>query len=93
MREGAGMRITVSAAAVLIILTASIVVMVFNSSFAKATIDYFAFFAGIFLIVDALYKIIRMRNDPPGRQTVRFIRLVIGVCIFTIHMMQYIYGV
>jgi len=79
--------------AVLIALTAVIVVMVFNSAFAKVTIDYFAFFASVFLMVDALYKIMRKPDDNFSQQLVRLMRLIIGVCIFTIHVMQYIYGV
>src|SRR3990167_7439129 len=78
---------------IIIILTAWIVVMVFNSAFAKATIDYFAFFAASFLIIDALYKITRKSEPFFPNQMIRFIRLIIGVCILTIHIMQVIYGV
>lgn len=80
-------------AIVVTILTSSIVIMVFNSKFAKTTVDYFAFFAGIFLISDALFKIISKNDRFFPYQLIRFIRLIIGISIFTIHIMQYIYGI
>ena len=79
--------------AIIAVLTAWIVVMVFNSAFAKATIDYFAFFAAAFLIIDALYKITRRSEPFFPNQLIRFVRLIIGVCIFMIHALQFVYGV
>ena len=78
---------------VLTALTAWIVVMVFNSAFAKVTIDYFAFLAAAFLIIDALYKITSETEPFFPNQLIRFVRLIIGVCIFTIHVMQLVHGV
>lgn len=83
----------ISYAIVVTILTSSIVIMVFNSKFAETTVDCFAFFAGIFLIIDALFKIISKNDRFFPYQLIRFIRLIIGTSIFTIHIMQYIYGV
>ena len=83
----------ISFAVAVIILTSLTVIMVFNSKFAKTTVDYFAFFAGIFLISDALFKIISKNDRFFPYQLIRFIRLIIGASIFTIHIMQYIYGV
>ena len=79
--------------AIIAVLTAWIVVMVFNSAFAKVTIDYFAFLAAAFLIIDALYEITRRSEPFFPNQLIRFVRLIIGVCIFTIHVMQLVYGV
>lgn len=76
-----------------IILTSLVVIMIFNSRFAKMTVDYFAFYAGIFLISDALFKIISKNDRFFPYQLIRLMRLIIGVSIFTIHIMQYIYGI
>ena len=61
----------------------------FDSQFAKLTIDWFAFFAGIFLIVEGLYKILTSKMAAPFNQFLRFIRVAIGICIFTIHLLQF----
>ena len=74
-------------------VTAYIVVLVFNTKFAKVTIDYFAFFAAIFLITDALYKLFLRKDKFLPQGLLRFIRLIIGVSIFTIHVMQMVYGI
>ncbi|MCQ9207662.1 MAG: hypothetical protein NG740_07270 [Omnitrophica bacterium] len=67
---------------------------IFNTDFARNTIDYFSFFAAIFLIVDGFYKINHYRNEPYfPNQLIRHFRIIIGSCVFTIHVMQYIYGV
>lgn len=77
-----------------ILVTCAVCVIIFNTSFAKNTIDYFSFFAALFLIVDGIYKIRHYRSEPyfPD-QLVRHIRIIIGSSVFTIHLMQYIYGV
>ena len=75
--------------------TASLIcVVIFNTAFAKNTIDYFSFFAALFLMVEGFYKIRRYRHEPyfPS-QLARHIRIIIGACVFTIHVMQYVYGV
>ncbi|MFC1576326.1 hypothetical protein ACFL3J_01500 [Candidatus Omnitrophota bacterium] len=80
--------------AVSIALTGTIAVGVFNSSFAHNTIDYFSFAAGLFLIVEAIYKICRYKNEPYfPNQLVRHLRIIIGTSVFTIHVMQYVYAV
>ncbi|MFB3895420.1 MAG: hypothetical protein ACE14V_03855 [bacterium] len=78
---------------VIIAISVCIVISIFQTSFAKLTIDYFAFAAGILLITDALYKLRTDPDKPLSYQVVRFCRLIIGVCIFTIHAMQFIYKV
>lgn len=77
-----------------IALASVICALIFNTDFARKTIDYFSFFAAIFLIVDGFYKIGHYRNEPYfPNQLVRHFRIIIGSCVFTIHVMQYIYGV
>lgn len=66
---------------------------IFNSSFARATVDYFSFGAALFLIIDGLYKINRYKNEPYlPNNIIRHIRIIIGTSIFTIHVLQYVYG-
>jgi len=82
---------------VVIALTIAIAVVIcasiFSTDFARNTIDYFSFFAALFLIVDGFYKIRHYRDEPyfPD-QLIRHFRIIIGTCVFTIHVMQYIYG-
>jgi len=67
--------------------------IVFNTKFARVTIDAWSFAASIFLITEAVYK---MRKDPGPfwpYQFFRFVRIVIGTCVFTIHTCQIIYGI
>jgi len=75
-----------------IVATVIIAASIFNTSFANATVDYFSFFAASFLIIDAAYKIIRKREAFFPNQLIRFIRLIIGGSVFTIHAMQFIWG-
>ena len=79
---------------VTIAITAVIATAVFKSPFAHRTVDYFSLAAALFLITEGLYKITRYRNEPylPDH-LVRHLRIIIGTCVFTIHIMQYIYGV
>lgn len=66
----------------------------FDTPFSKNTIDYFSFIAALFLIIDGFYKIRRYKSEPYfPNHFVRHLRIVIGACIFTIHTMQFIYGV
>ena len=82
-------------AILLTIAIASLVcVFIFNTDFARNTIDYFSFFAALFLIIDGFYKIRHYKSEPYfPNQLVRHFRIVIGTCVFTIHVMQYIYGI
>lgn len=78
---------------IVITISAGIVISIFQTNFARLTVDYFAFAAGILLITDALYKIKTDSEKPWSYQIVRFCRLIIGVSIFTIHIMQFIYKI
>jgi len=72
----------------LLILAIVITCMAFDSRFAEMTVDYFAFLAGIFLVVEGVYKILSSRSSSLSNQVLRAIRVTIGGCIFTIHLLQ-----
>ena len=74
-------------------VAATITVFIFNTSFAKVTIDAWSFVASLFLIVEALYRIATTNDRTWPNQIVRIMRIIIGVCVFTIHTCQLIYGV
>jgi hypothetical protein len=76
-----------------IIGSVCVVITLFPTRLGNISVDYFAFAAGILLITDALYKLRTDLNKPWSYQIVRLCRLIIGVCIFSIHAMQYIYKV
>jgi hypothetical protein len=76
-----------------IVGTVCVVISLFPTKLGNISVDYFAFAAGILLITDALYKL-RIDNDKPwSYQIVRLCRLIIGIGIFSIHAMQFIYKV
>jgi len=71
----------------------SVICWTFDTSFADNTIDWFSFLVGIFLIVEAIYK---MRKFPVAffpEQFFRSIRILIGGSIFTVHLIQHIWGI
>ncbi|MBL7156773.1 MAG: hypothetical protein ISS92_01280 [Candidatus Omnitrophica bacterium] len=77
-----------------IAIASTVTVLIFNSTFAHNTIDYLSFFAALFLIADGFFKIRRYKNEPYfPNQLIRHLRIIIGTCIFTIHVMQYVYGI
>lgn len=75
-------------------LAAIITVRVFNALFAKNTVDYFSFAVALFLVGDEIYRIVRYRKETylPS-QLMRHARIIIGVCVFTIHLMQRVYSI
>ena len=92
--KGSPQRLLFAVIIATIAVTAAICALVFNSAFAKKTVDYFSFCAAAFLVIEGLYKIRRYRNEPyfPA-QLLRHARIVIGASIFSIHAMQYVHGV
>jgi len=71
----------------------SVICRMFDTSFANSTIDWFSFIVGIFLIVEAIFK---MRNFPEAffpEQFFRSIRILIGFSIFAVHLIEYIWGI
>ncbi|MBU1894796.1 MAG: hypothetical protein KJ983_03140, partial [Candidatus Omnitrophica bacterium] len=79
---------------VTLITTAFLIICrLFDSNFANSTIDWFSFLVGIFLITEAIYK---TRKHPTAFFPVQFlrtIRMLIGGCIFTVHLIQFIWGI
>ena len=73
----------------LITLTFVITCRVFDSKFADETIDYFAFVAGIFLAAEGVYKLITSRPQAICHIILRTLRVAVGTCIFTIHLLQF----
>jgi predicted phage tail protein len=71
------------------VVTFSVTCRVFDSSFAEATIDWFAFLAGIFLIIEGLFKMLTDRDKTLTNQLLRLFRVIIGTCVFTIHLLQF----
>ena len=65
----------------------------FDTQFANSTIDWFSFFVGIFLIVEAIYKMRKFRSPFFPDQFSRGIRIIIGADILTIHLIQFIWGI
>lgn len=68
---------------------------VFSSQIMEITIDYkdyFAFSAGIFLIAEGLYGISGSRAPLFPGQFLRILRVMIGTCLFTIHLLQFMHG-
>jgi len=76
-------------------LVASVIcVLIFKSAFAERTVDYFSFLIALFLISESFYMIGRYRKEPYfPNHFFRCIRIIVGACIFTIHIMQHVYGV
>jgi hypothetical protein len=65
----------------------------FDSDFANSTIDWFSFGAGGFLAIEGIYKIVKFRTDSVLLQISRIFRILIGANIFTIHLIQFIWGI
>jgi hypothetical protein len=53
-------------------------------------VDYWAFGAGIFLVAEGLGSMLRAQSDRLVIHFCRLLRISIGVCIFTIHLFQFI---
>ena len=75
--------------AALMVAAFAVTCRVFDSKFANETIDYFAFFAGIFLIVEGLFKIATDKQRHIADLLSRTFRVIIGTCVFTIHLLQF----
>ncbi len=75
--------------ACLIALSGYATYRLFDTRFVKITIDYLAFSAGIFLMVEGLYKISRSKVAISADQFLRGFRVMIGGWIFLIHLSQF----
>ena len=74
---------------VLLITAWTVICKVFETPFAEYTIDYFSFFVGIFLVIEAASKILTSKDSSALCQTSRLIRISLGTCIFSIHWFQF----
>ncbi|MEK6811227.1 MAG: hypothetical protein AABX96_01825 [Nanoarchaeota archaeon] len=52
------------------------------------TIDFLAFLASFFLILEGIYRISEHRNDRYRKQFTRSLRIALGVGILTTHIIQ-----
>lgn len=66
----------------------------FDTLFADKTIDLVSFCSGTFLFLEALYKI---RKYGKGSKIIvnvcRLLRMIVGISVFNIHIIQYFWGV
>jgi len=60
-----------------------------EAPFTQAAMDWFVFFAGIFLVAEGSWKILTAKAPLLRDQLMRTIRIVIGACVFTIHLLQF----
>lgn len=74
---------------VLMTIAGCIICVAFDTKFADLTIDWVSFIAGIFLIAEGLYKIFSSKQPLLRDQILRSIRVFIGTCVFTIHLLQF----
>ena len=65
----------------------------FDTPFANATIDWFSFIAGSFLIIESVYKIRKFSKDSFFLRSLRGVRILVGADLFIIHLIQFIWGV
>ena len=74
---------------VLVTIAFCVICYLFDTSFAEATIDWFAFGAGLFLVVEGLYAMKKHGGPFLPDQLLRLFRVLIGTCVFTIHLLQF----
>ncbi len=55
------------------------------------TIDFLAFFAALFLVIEGFARIIEHPSATLKRQTTRIIRIAFGCAILTLHIIQFIH--
>jgi hypothetical protein len=79
--------------AVLSTLTFCVTCLLFDSPFAESTVDWFSFFAGIFLAIEGIYKIRKFKGPLFPGQFMRTFRIMIGTSIFIGHLIMFIWGV
>lgn len=62
---------------------------VLSSPLKQTLIDWFAFSFGIYLVVEGIYGIFRSKSVIIRNQLLRVLRVLIGTCVFTIHLLQF----
>lgn len=78
--------------AILAISTFIITCNLFDTPFANRNIDWLSLITGLFLISEGFYKIFFFKKNFYPFQLFRIFRIIIGICIFSVHLFQYIYG-
>lgn len=63
---------------------------IFFSLRGPIVVDYWAFTAGAFLVSEGLWRILRSKENIWQIQFFRLLRISIGICIFTIHFLQFV---
>ena len=74
----------------LVIAAACVVIWLHDTRIANMSIDWLAFLAGAFLMIEGAYGIIKSRTPFFPDQFLKAIRIIIGVNILTIHLIQLI---
>ena len=78
----------ISITLVLVVLAACVVCWLHDTRLANMSIDWLAFLAGAFLIIEGAYGIVKSRTPFFPDQFLKTIRIIIGVNILTIHLIQ-----
>ncbi len=55
------------------------------------TIDFLAFLAAVFLVIEGFARILEHPNASMKRQTTRIVRIVFGCTIIAIHVIQFLH--
>lgn len=55
------------------------------------TIDFLAFFAALFLVIEGFYRISEHKTASLKRQSTRIIRIAFGCAILTLHIIQFMH--
>jgi len=80
------------AASVIYVFKKNLKNLTLNCSFLDPIIvDVFALLGGAFLIIEGMWSIVKLPASD-SRQNFRVIRVLFGVAVFTIHVMQIKYG-
>ncbi|MBD3296978.1 MAG: hypothetical protein GF392_06370 [Candidatus Omnitrophica bacterium] len=77
------------------LMTISFVVtcLLFDTPFSSDYIDWISYGAALFLVADGIINIKRHGNDSALSIRLRVCRIFIGCCVFTIHLIQQIWGI
>ncbi len=59
------------------------------TSLKQVLIDWSAFSFGVFLMIEGTYRIMASYESSGRDQVLRMIRVFIGSCVFTIHLLQF----
>ncbi len=63
---------------------------IFSSISGPVVVDYWAFAAGFFLVGEGLWSIFTSNENKWWIQFSRLLRISVGICIFTIHFLQFV---